>query len=134
MSINISQLHIGSHVSVDGKRVRVCGITKRKIGYHHPDSRPDAHLCYARIHDVGPIPLTTALLEELGFEWRDGIHRWMMKCGDTAGLFVEENRSLGYFVDVHSLRYDWRNPLLCVKYLHELEGQLAYYGIELNKE
>lgn len=134
MSVNIKTLTIGSHVSVDGKRVRVCGITKRKIGYHHPDSRPNAHLCYARIHDVEPIPLTTALLEELGFEWRDEYSCWRMKYVEDSWIFIDSREGDAYRYAVYPECGDWRRPVIYAKYLHELEGQLAYYGIELIKD
>lgn len=76
MAIDIKSLHIGSHGLVDGKRVCVCGITKRKIGYHHPGGRKDAHLCYARLNEIEPIPITPDLLKELGFKWRKDSSCW----------------------------------------------------------
>lgn len=129
MSINVKNLTIGSHVSVDGKRVRVCGITKRKIGCH-PDGRPDAHLRYARACTVDPIPLTTDLLEEIGFEK-----------GNTDIV----KRDNGHYICFHKIRNDrWRVSLeddnctyhgstLC-RYLHEAEAFLALHNIELIKD
>lgn len=35
MSVNVKSLRIWSHVLVDGERVRVCGVTRRKVGYLH---------------------------------------------------------------------------------------------------
>lgn len=128
--IDIRQLTIGSHVSVDGKRVRVCGITKRKIGYHHPDSRLDAHLRYARICEVNPIKIDFALLEELEFE------------EDKTDIFL---RVSGYYIYLHQINdLRWRVSLeednctnygdtLC-RYLHEAEAFLALHGVELIKD
>ena len=123
MTVNIKTLHIGSHVSVDGKRVRVCGITQRKIGYHHPDERPDAHLRYARIHEVEPISITAELLAELGFQYRDNTYweRWFL-----GGFDIERKEGSSYF--------DY-NSEIRLEYLHELED-LYYliYGQELIKD
>lgn len=108
--INIKSLRIGSHVSVDGKRVRVCGITRRKIGNHHPDERPDAHLRYARIHEVEPISITPELLTELGFEYKDKgcwSHWWK-------GIFHLTRRDESPYWD-----YDGD---ISVQHLHELEN------------
>lgn len=121
--IDIRTLTIGSHVSVDGKRVRVCGITQRKIGYHHPDERPDAHLRYARIHEVEPISITAGLLAELGFQYRDNTYweRWFL-----GGFDIERKEGSSYF--------DY-NSEIRLEYLHELED-LYYliYGQELIKD
>ena len=66
MTINIKTLHIGSHVEYDGKPVRICGITNRKIGYHE-SGKPCERLRYARLNEIEPIPITPELLEKIGF-------------------------------------------------------------------
>ena len=53
--IDIRQLKCGSHVLVDGQRVKVCGVTRRKVGYHHSDDRPNANLRYARVDEAEPM-------------------------------------------------------------------------------
>lgn len=127
MAVDIKTLRIGAHISIGGKRVRVCGITQRKIGYHHPDERPDAHLRYARIHEVEPIAITPGLLEELGFEEdkTDIVKR-------VGGYFI-------YFHQINNLRLrvslEEENctvygNTLC-RYLHEAEAFLALHGVEL---
>lgn len=137
MAVDIKQLHFGSHVLVKGERVRVCGITRRKIGYH-ATGKPGEHLRYARLNEVEPITITPDLLEELGFEWRKDSSCWRK------------------YQNYDGVRYDWGiyaygcdsgiwcfslylpnfliKPQLYAKYLHELEGQLAYYGVELIKD
>lgn len=113
--IDIKTLRIGAHISIGGKRVRVCGITKRKIGYHHPDDRPNAHLRYARIHDVEPISLTPELLTELGFECRDLGFAELWKRGD----FDLEHKH-------HSVYWECKGGAN-IEFLHELEN--LYYLI-----
>ena len=135
MSIDIKTLRIGSHVSVDCKRVSRCGITKRKIGYHHPNSRPDAHLRYARIHEVEPISLTPELLTEIGFKWREtagSLCRYQNYDGENYdwGIYICYSEERGCMISLCLKDYRLR-PQLYAKYLHELEGQLAYYGVEL---
>ena len=136
MAVDIKTLHIGSHVLVGGKRVRVCGITKCKIGYHHPDDRPNANLGYARIHEVEPIPITPDLLKELGFEYRKDSSCWR-KYQNYNGV------RYGWVIYAYgcdggtwcfSLYLPLIKPQLYAKCLHELEGQLAYYGVELIKD
>lgn len=56
--IDIRQLKCGSRVLVDGQRVKVCGVTRRKVGYHHSDDRPNANLRYARVNEAEPIAIT----------------------------------------------------------------------------
>ena len=54
MSVNVKSLRIGSPVLVDGERVRVCGVTRRKVGYH-PIGKPSLQLrviVKQRLHTV----------------------------------------------------------------------------------
>lgn len=116
--IDIKTLHIGSHVCVGGKRVRICGITKRKIGYH-ATGKPCEHLRYARLDEIEPIPITPELLKELGFAYRDNSYweRWFI------GDFTIERKE-------HSPYFDYDDNIR-LEYLHELEN--LYYMI-YNKE
>ena len=116
--IDIKTLHIGSHVCVGGKRVRICGITKRKIGYH-ATGMPCEHLRYARLDEIGLIPITPELLAELGFQYRDNTYwkRWFI------GDFTIERKE-------HSPYFDYDDNIR-LKYFHELEN--LYYMI-YNKE
>ena len=131
MSININSLHIGSHVLVDGNRIRVCGITKRKIGYH-PVGETDKHLYYRRLNGVKPIPITDALLKELGFR-HDNTSGWRKEI-DGYWLFVNGMEEQGWRFSLYPPRTDWARPVLYARHLHEIEGQLAYYRVELIKE
>lgn len=89
--ISIKQLQIGCHVLVEGKMVKVCGITQRKIGYHHPGWRKEARLCYARDCEVEPIPITPELLEKVSFYQVDN-GKWRSTfSGPYARLIRESN-------------------------------------------
>lgn len=139
MSISTKSLHIDSHVLVDGQRVRVCGITKRKVGYH-PVGETDKHLYYRRACEVEPIAITPALLDELGFEWREDSSCWCKYQNYDGehydwGLYVSGKEDIGWQFSLFLPFEDWRRtPKFYARYLHEIEGQLAYYGVELIKD
>ncbi len=140
MSINIKQIHIGSHVLVNGNRVRVCGITKRKVGYHLM-GKPCERLTYARTCEVEPIPITPTLLEELGFEFnrRAFLYEYEKRWSSTDRFF--ENNYLLFSLICDDV---WRvhlytngtfyNGHTVCRYLHEAELFLALHGVELIKE
>lgn len=120
--IDVKTLRIGSHVCVGGKHVRICGITKRKVGYHE-NGKPCEHLRYARLNEVEPIPITPELLEKIGFGYRDNTYweHWFL------GSFDIERE------DVSSC-FNFSGDIR-LEFLHELEN-LYYttYGKELIKE
>jgi hypothetical protein len=135
MSIDVKTLRIGSHVLVGGQRVRVCGITQRKIGYH-ATGKPCEHLHYARLNEVEPISITPSLLKELGFEdcakkrWHT--EDWEKRWGECQ-----------YLSFTKLYRGEWRvhyfdgakdRGQTVVRYLHEAEAFLALHGVELIKE
>lgn len=127
--MNIKELHIGSHVLVDSQRVRVCGITKHKIGYHVAHKFCET-LRYVRTCEAEPIPITPALLEELGFEWREDSSCWRKEINEY-WVFVNGNEERGYRFSLFPPTVDGMRPVLYARHLHEIEGQLAYYGVEL---
>lgn len=118
MAVDIKQLRIGAHVllSRENKRVRVEGITKRKIGYHMRADKTD-HLAYARLNEIEPIPITSELLVELGFN---------CTCMDEDGEEAIKDRiCLRQFrgMDCWSLLIDIDDPIgFLVRYLHEVEN------------
>ena len=116
MSIDIKTLHIGSHVLIDGKRVRVDEIlTVRPEG--HPIkltvSRNKLVDGFVSIEDVEPILLTPALLEELGFAWKDEgcwQHWWkggfdLTRRGESSYWDYEGDLSVQYLHELESLYY-----------------------------
>lgn len=125
--IDIKTLTIGSHVLVGGKRVKVCGITKRKVGYHEK-GKPCEHLRYARLNEVEPIPITPDLLEELGLD----IIKTSANVVLSSALFQRIDKSDFYELTFRE-RYRSANVITC-RYLHEAEVFLALHGVELIKE
>ena len=74
MSVDIKSLRIGSHILVDGKRVRVMAIDalNRMIGInaYQTDDNGVKHPFGYEIEEVEAIPIIPELLKELGFEFR----------------------------------------------------------------
>lgn len=153
MAVDIKTLRIGSHVLVNGKRVRVCGITQRKIGYH-ATGKPGEHLRYARLNEVEPIPITPDLLKELGLEERRTEYLYgapdVWYIDSESAQLEKENKLVVPTITVSSLGKagypDWwmikvvtgdkpmRSDNCTVRYLHEAEAFLALHGVELIKE
>lgn len=95
-----------------------------------------AHI--AKTDEIEPIPITAGLLKELGFKWRKDSSCWR-KYQNYDG----ERYDWGIYAFYNHISKEWcfdlflpdfKRPRLYAKHLHELEGQLAYYSIELIKE
>lgn len=117
MSIDIKTLRIGSHVCIDGKRVRVDEIlTVRLDGQpiRLTVSRNNLVDGFPSLEEIEPIEITPELLEELGF-----------KCTD-------KGRIKDWWKDFFCLTYLNVNGCfdfgaIRIEYLHELES--LYYLI-----
>lgn len=129
MAVDIKTLRIGSHILVNGKRERVRGLDEDNgLIIRFPAE-------YVLASEVEPIAITPELLKELGFEWRKDSSCWRR------------------YHNYDGVRYDWGiyaydcdggtwcfslylpdfriKPQFYGNDLHEIEGQLAYYGVEL---
>lgn len=82
-----------------------------------------------------PIPITPELLKELGFEWREDSSCWRKYQNYDGenydwGIYAygceDGTWCFGLYLPNFLIK-----PQLYAKHLHEIEGQLAYYGIEL---
>lgn len=137
--IDIRQLTIGSHVSVDSKRVRVFGIGGNTIAYLQSIV---SSICKgAETEDAEPIAVTPELLEELGFE------KYITKYNTTT--YQKKSTVDGY--EIHFQKYNiglregWGVYLFKIiedssirhfghthiRHLHEAEAFLALHGVEL---
>lgn len=129
MAIDVKTLRIGSHILVNGKRERVRGLDEDNgLIIRFPAE-------YVLASEVEPIAITPELLKELGFKWRKDSSCWRR------------------YHNYDGVRYDWGiyaydcdggtwcfslylpdfriKPQLYGNDLHEIEGQLAYYDVEL---
>lgn len=129
MAVDIKTLRIGSHILVNGKRERVRGLDEDNgLIIRFPAE-------YVLASEAEPIAITPELLKELGFEWRKDSSCWRR------------------YHNYDGVRYDWGiyaydcdggtwcfslylpdfriKPQFYGNDLHEIEGQLAYYGVEL---
>lgn len=133
MATDIKTLRIGSHVLVDGKRERVRGLDEDNgLIIRFPAE-------YVMACEVEPIPITAELLAELGFDWREDSSCWCKYQNYDGehydwGLYVS-GKETGWQFSLFLPFEDWRRaPKFYARNLHEIEGQLAYYGVELIKE
>lgn len=123
--IDIKALRIGSHILVNGKRERVRGLDEDNgLIIRFPAE-------YVNANGVEPIPITPALLKELGFRKEDGFMRLWSK-GDN-GHFS--------YIEFSAIRDKWRlypsgtdGSQTVVRYLHEAESFLGLHNIELMEE
>lgn len=127
--INVRQLTIGSHVSVDGKRERIRGIDEDNgLIIRFPAK-------YVNVSEVEPIAITTELLEELGFEKEPNVDRkrhfdylWTKKDEDSDVCWLYGKKDNFFLLQIGAFGQ------LNVKFLHEAEAFLALRGVELIKE
>lgn len=128
--IDIKTLHIGSHVSVDGRRCEVCSIDDEGVVRLGDSER---NYSYHQLHEVEPIPISAALLEELGFErdMRRGVTAYQMKRGEM-WIGVAAMHDGLWRIEAMDDTYNYGN--CTVRYLHEAEAFLALHGVELINE
>lgn len=136
MAVDVKQLRIGSHVllTCENKRVRIEGITKRKIGYHRRIDRTD-HLAYARLNEIEPIPITPELLGELWFEKEDGDTFAKREKTESDNILSRTYIGVTMICGMH-FRVEACDAVtvcgnLIVSYLHELEN---FIYLTLGKE
>lgn len=128
MAIDIKQLRIGSHISINGERVEVESLQGGDlVGCITSDNDWFATESWR----FEPIPITSELLSELGFRKEDGFMRLWSK-GDN-GHFS--------YIEFSAIRDKWRlypsgtdGSQTVVRYLHEAEAFLGLHNIELIEE
>ncbi len=137
MAVDVKTLTIGSHILVNGKRERVRGLDEDNgLIIRFPAE-------YVNANEVEPIPLTPALLEELGFKTKN--QKYNTKCWRRTEI-PQEGRRLpsiefitfwlyrnGYCKIHYRMDFMDINVIVC-HYLHEAEAFLALHGVELIKE
>lgn len=143
MAVDIKTLRIGSHVLAYGIRVQVDGMDMPRPRWtpKYPIIRCTAVVdgetrycsCNPLSDDIQPIPITPALLEELGLINLSGRRRI---------IYVNGNEDDNPWIEFKNLKDRWE-LLVCsngwqgqivVCYLHEAESFLSLHNIELIKE
>lgn len=128
MAVDVKTLRIGSHVEYEGKRVRVALVRDDGCICEYKDNGQDVIVGLGV--EKKPIPITPALLKELGVE------------EDKTDVV---KRVGGYYIYFHQINnLSWRVSLdeenytnygdCIVRYLHEAEAFLALHGVELIEE
>lgn len=136
MAVDVKTLTIGSHVEYEGKRVRVALVREDGCICEYKDNGQDVVIGIGI--EKNPIPITSDLLKELGFKWRKDSACWRKYQnydGERYGWGIYAYGSDGgtWCFSLYLPNFLIK-PQLYAQHLHELEGQLAYYGVELIKE
>lgn len=132
MAVDVKQLRIGSHLLVNGERERVRGLDEDNgLIIRFPAE-------YVMANEVEPIPITSDLLKELGFKWRKDSACWRKYQNYDGekydwGIYAYECEGGTWCFSLYLPNFLIK-PQLYAQHLHELEGQLAYYGVELLKD
>lgn len=125
MSVDIKSLRIGSHILVDGKRVRVMAIDalNRMIGInaYQTDDNGVKHPFGYEIEEVEAIPVIPELLKELGFEFRKSAGGSWCISDKKGGYFYATVCSDSTCVVTHYPDFGFQSRVVCT-YLHELEA------------
>ncbi len=125
MSVDIKSLRIGSHILVDGKRVRVMAIDalNRMIGInaYQTDDNGVKHPFGYEIEEVEAIPIIPELLKELGFEFRKSAGGSWCISDKKGGYFYATVCSDSTCVVTHYPDFGFQSRVVCT-YLHELEA------------
>lgn len=119
MAVDILSLRIGSHILVDGKRVRVFGIGNNAIFYL--PSIVSSVCKEAKIEQIEPIAITPDLLKELGFKFRKSAGGSWCISDKKGGYFYATVCSDSTCVVTHYPDFGFQSRVVCT-YLHELEA------------
>jgi len=133
MAVDIKTLRIGSHVEYKGKRVRVALVREDGCICEYKGNGQDVIVGLGI--EKKPIPITPALLEELGFvgnaSKQNAVYGWEKRDEDIYIAFdrITEQRW-------RVIMYDnvVNNGNTLCRYLHEAEAFLSLHGVELIKE
>lgn len=133
--IDTKTLRIGSHVLVNGKRVRVEGLTTMRMMKGNPLKMlvfPATIISKVYVlTQVESIPITPALLAELGFEHIPGSDMWVLACNRhiQIGRITDDTWTVTIYLRDVSLI----DRCMC-RYLHEAESFLSLHNVELITE
>lgn len=124
MTVDVKQLRIGSHILVNGKRERIRGLDEDNgLIVRFPAE-------YVKTSEVRPISISPKLLKELGFEYKKDISAYYKVFIEQWCFVKKENKN--WKLVLYSLNDSPQNRvILYAQHLHQLEEQLAYYGVEL---
>lgn len=136
--IDIKTLRVGSHVNLCGKRqhimtidalngaIGMCGYLTDENGVKHP-------LGY-KVEDIEPIPITPALLKELGFEQDMRFAYGKAFKMERGEMWIGVSAMPKGFWRIEAMDDTYNYGNCIVRYLHEAEAFLALHNIELIEE
>lgn len=137
--MNKQHLQIGNLVSYHGHPVQVRTVTSRKVGVLI--SNEHTQLCYARFHEVEPIPITEEWLmknefEKIGDKDNYGIEVYNKELPDiTIEIRNNGSNTIGRDWFCHIDNQDCQG-IACadVQYIHQLQNLLNLLSVKMNVE
>lgn len=137
--MNKQHLQIGNLVSCHGHPVQVRTVTNRKVGVLI--SNEHTQLCYARLHEIEPIPITKEFLLKNGFvrELHDIIEEYHYYSKEIDGCFVDIMFGYSNISEEHVVCHV-DNSDRCtigsadIQYVHQLQNFLAVLNIKMKVE
>lgn len=141
MAVDIKSLRVGSHILVNSKRVRVCGIRPVRSPFNvfqviiQHEEKIFSSLGYvpSTSNTIEPIPITPDLLKELGFVNTSSTRRITYTKGSEYEDSWIEFKNLKDRWEIFVSKDNWDGRTV-VRYLHEAELFLGLHNIELIKE
>lgn len=134
--MNKQHLQIGNLVSYHGHPVQVRTVTNRKVGVLI--SNEHTQLCYARLHEIEPIPITKEFLYKNGFiiviDKLDGYITFYGK--EVDGHFLEIRFGISNTSEEHVVCHV-DNSDRCtigsadIQYVHQLQNFLTVLNIRM---
>lgn len=122
-----TELSIGNLVCYNGKVVKVEQITKHKIGYHTKPN--ETRMNYARLCEIGPIPITEEWLTKIGFILPEHKEFYIMCCVNGKDNSIRLTRYFNLWnVEIFASHPEvvmLECTILGLRFVHELQN--AYY-------
>ena len=137
--MNKQHLQIGNLVYYHGRPVQVRTVTSKKVGVL--TSNEHTQLCYARLHEIEPIPITKEFLYKNGFirvvDKLDGYITFYGK--EVDGHFLEIRFGLSNTSEEHVVCHvdnSDRCSIGCadIQYIHQLQNFLSVLNIKMKVE
>lgn len=106
MKLTSSDLRIGNIVKIKdtGEIVRICAITKHKVGFHATNERPSAHLRYRRLHEIDGVRIND-YWDKIVDAYNDKLELCcILREGNEVFLFYEKTYPNKKFKYIHELQ------------------------------
>lgn len=122
MAVDIKSLRIGSHIDFNGRRVKIKAIVEDSVAFDYTQDEKKLYLSPNDYDEfLSPIPITSELLKELGFQFRKSAGGSWCISDKKGGYFYATVCSNSTCVVTHYPDFGFQSRVVCT-YLHELEA------------